>query len=212
MGYIRIVNPKTGKVVMEEFDDGSIRVLSEDLKRTMEEHVKEGRIPSGEEMQKLIAKIEEEYEKEENEAPETVERVVSYSGGPVIDGDSWDAGAARKRIAKWASSDGSGDKDKIDWSKYEKAFLIVDGDEENFGSYKYPHHDVRDGKLYVHKKGVVVAMGFLMKTTPQNKRAAYDHLVKHYRAMKMDPPEYKESAYTDEEWNNYLAMIGEIDS
>jgi len=39
-------------------------------------------------------------------------------------GRSWDAAAARKSIAKWASSDGSGDKDTINWPKYGRAFLV----------------------------------------------------------------------------------------
>lgn len=42
-------------------------------------------------------------------------------------GRSWDAAAARKRIARWASSDGSGDKGKINWAKYGQAFLVGSG-------------------------------------------------------------------------------------
>lgn len=214
MGYIKIVNPKTGKVIMEEYDDGTIKVLSEELKQTMEEHIKEGKIPTSEEMRELISKIEEEYEEQYEEEEEVTieEGVVPYMGGPVLSGSSWDASAVRKRVAKWASRDGSGNKDTIDWGKYAKAFLIIDGPHDNFGSYKYPHHDVKDGQLHVHEAGVKVAMSFLMKTTPPNKRAAYNHLVKHYKALNLTPPEYKEEAYTDEEWANYLAMIGEAES
>lgn len=206
MGYIRLVNPATGQVILEEYDDGTIRVISEEIRKKMEESFKEGHVPTAEELEELVRQVEEE------EGDVFVsEGVVPYEGGPVIDSDTWDASAARERIAKWASSDGSGDKDKINWSKYKKAFLIVDGDPENFGSYKYPHHDVRDGKLCVHRKGVITAMAFLMKTNPPGKRAAYDHLRRHYEALDMEPPEYKESAYTDQEWKEYLAKIGILD-
>jgi len=135
--------------------------------------------------------------------------VVPYASGPLDDSSGWDASAARARIAKWASSDGSGDKDKINWGKYAKAFLIIDGERENFGSYKYPHHDVKNGQLHVVWGGVKSAMSFLMKTSPDGKRAAYNHLAQHYRAFKKEPPPYKEAAYTDDEWNEWLAQIGE---
>lgn len=119
--------------------------------------------------------------------------VVPYASGPVMNSDTWDGEEAKRRIAKWASSDGSGDKDKIDWNKYRKAFLIVDGDPKNFGSYKYPHHwPGDDGKLYVHKKGVQTAMAYLMKYEPRNK-AAYNHLAKHYKELGLEPPKREES-------------------
>jgi hypothetical protein len=67
----------------------------------------------------------------------------------------WDAAAARRRVARWASSDGSGKKDKINWQKYRRAFVRYDADNaENFGSYGGPHHDVRDGSLVVVYRGV----------------------------------------------------------
>lgn len=206
MGYIRIVNPKTGKVVMEETDDGTIRYMSEKFEKIIRECRNEGRIPTQEELDRMVATIEMSSGEDEEWAEEGI---VPYSGGPLSDSDSWDAAAARARIAKWASSDGSGDKDKINWGKYAKAFLIIDGDRENFGSYKFPHHDVKDGTLYVVWGGVRAAMAFLMKTAQPNKRAAYDHLVKHYRAFKKEPPPFKENAYSDEEWSEWLAQIGE---
>lgn len=50
--------------------------------------------------------------------------VVPYKDFPVVEG-TWDAVAAVNRWRKWASSDGSGDKDKIDWAKYAQCFLYV---------------------------------------------------------------------------------------
>lgn len=196
---IKVINPKTGQVMLEEYDDGTQRIVSEEL-RTKESKAGEdsGYTPSPAELSELIAQIEAE---EEDDG--AVEGVVPYSSGPLDKRDSWDASAARARIARWASSDGSGDKDKVNWGKYKKAFLIVDGDPENFGSYKYPHHDVKDGTLYVVWGGVRSAMSFLMKTNPQGKRAAYNHLARHYKAFGKEVPPYKEDAYTDDEWRKW---------
>ncbi len=87
---------------------------------------------------------------------------VPFRRGPLIEDEDWDANDAIERIRKWASSDGSGDKDTIDWSKYRQAFAWYNTDDpQNFGSYKLPHHDVRNGQLYVHKRGVIAAAAAL---------------------------------------------------
>jgi uncharacterized protein (UPF0297 family) len=212
MSYIRIVNPNTGEVIMEEYQDGTIKVLSNEMKKLLESVSGDsGRIPTKEELEELVRKIEEGELVEEL----AVEKVVPYKGGPVIDSDIWDASAARKRMAKWASSDGSGKKEKMNWGKFSQGFLIIDGDPENFGSYKYPHHDVRNNELCVHKKGTIAAMAFLLKVRPSGVEAAYDHMAKHYRAMDMEPPKLKNEAYTDEEmvmhfgedWRQLIAMV-----
>lgn len=110
----------------------------------------------------------------------------------------WDADAAEKRLRKWASSDGSGDKDKIDWGKYAEGFAWYDdSDPENFGSYKLPHHDVRDGKFVVVWRGVAAAMAALMgarggvRIPESDRKKVYNHLAKHYREFGKEPPEYK---------------------
>ena len=117
--------------------------------------------------------------------------VVPFKSGELHDG-SWDAAAARARIAKWASSDGSGDKDTIDWSKYKQAFTVVDGPEDEMSSYKLPHHDVQGGKLVVSKSGVSAALGALggarggMKISEEEKAAAEAHLRKHQPKAETD--------------------------
>lgn len=68
---------------------------------------------------------------------------------------AWDASAAKARVAKWASSDGSGDKDKISWSKYGRAFFVGSG--EDMGDYHLPFADVFDGELKAVWKGVAAA-------------------------------------------------------
>ena len=108
----------------------------------------------------------------------------------------WDADAAVQRIRKWASSDGSGDKDKIDWKKYRQAFAWYNAqDPENFGSYKLPHHDVIDGKLVVVWRGVAAAMAALrgarggVDIPRSDYDAVYRHLARHYRQFDKELPE-----------------------
>ena len=83
---------------------------------------------------------------------------VSYDSAPVVSG-SWDAGAAKLRLRKWASSDSSGDVDKIDLKKYARGFAFVDGDGSKLGDYKLPHHDIRGGQFVTVKRGVEAAAG-----------------------------------------------------
>lgn len=109
---------------------------------------------------------------------------VPFKEYPLVD-IPWDAAVARKRLAQWASSDGSGDKDKIDWKKYAQAFAWYDAsDSENFGSYKLPHHDVKDGKLVTVKKGVEAAAAVLQGarggTDIDNVANVKEHLASHY--------------------------------
>lgn len=114
----------------------------------------------------------------------------------------WDADAAIARIRKWASSDGSGEKDKIDWKKYRQAFAWYDANEpENFGSYKLPHHDIIDGDFVVVWRGVAAAMAALKGARggvdiPQDDYdAVYKHLAVHYKQF--DKPLPEESVKTE---------------
>ena len=55
-----------------------------------------------------------------------VAKAVPFRGGKVVDG-AWDADAAVARVRRWASRDGSGEKDTIDWERYRQAFAWYDG-------------------------------------------------------------------------------------
>lgn len=128
------------------------------------------------------------------------EKAVAAHETPKASEDrEWDADAAEQRIRKWASSDGSGDKDKIDWGKYRQAFAWFNvEDSEDFGSYKLPHHDVIDGELHVVWRGVAAAMAALMGARggvdiPNADRGAvYRHLAAHYIQFEREPPELVE--------------------
>jgi len=76
----------------------------------------------------------------------------------------WDGPAAAQAVAKWASSDGSGDKDKVDWGKYGQAFLYKDtsdGPAEDFGKFKLGFAEPVDGKLVANWGGITAVAGVL---------------------------------------------------
>ncbi|MEM3161833.1 MAG: hypothetical protein QW056_02430 [Candidatus Bathyarchaeia archaeon] len=131
---------------------------------------------------------------------EVSEKAVAPHETPkALEDRKWDAEAAEQRIRKWASSDGSGEKDKIDWDKYREGFAWFNVENlEDFGSYKLPHHDVIDGELRVVWRGVTAAMGVLMGARggvdiPHADRGAvYRHLAAHYRQFERTPPELVE--------------------
>jgi hypothetical protein len=112
--------------------------------------------------------------------------------------DSWDAAASESRIAKWASSDGSGDKEKVDWKKYADGFAWYDeANPENFESYKLPHHDIRDSQLEHHWRGTVAAMSALLggrrgTDIPEaDREAVYNHLKAEYGRYNKTAPDFR---------------------
>ncbi len=125
--------------------------------------------------------------------------VVPFAKTPKAEEDTaWDKTKALEAVRKWASSDGSGDKDKIDWNKYKKAFAWYDPDnKENFSGYKLPHHTVQDGKLVVVWNGVKAAMAALLgarggvNIPEDERRAVYNHLAEHYKQFDKEVPEFK---------------------
>jgi len=62
------------------------------------------------------------------------ERAVPFETTPKADEDrSWDKDRAIASLRKWASRDGSGEKDTIDWAKYKRGFAWYDEENpENF--------------------------------------------------------------------------------
>lgn len=74
----------------------------------------------------------------------------------------WDKNKAIAALRKWASSDGSGDPDKINFKKYKLGFGWFDSAApENLTSYKLPHHIPKNGRLYLHKRGCFAAVAAL---------------------------------------------------
>lgn len=145
-----------------------------------------------------IAERLQETERQIDDNP--VKRVVPYRRYPHAPEDQrWDAAAAKSRLRKWASSDGSGDKEKMNWGKYARAFAYVDPEKaEDFAGYKLPHHDVKDGKLVTVWRGVAAAMVALLGgrggvDVPDGERKEiYNHLSKHYKEFDKPVPDFKD--------------------
>lgn len=207
-----------GVKVIEIEEEGEVIVQVPDNVVDSEKETKE--VPasvSEEEEIEREAEVEEE-KVEEEEKTEDVEQEFAtvrnkelwdeVGGGkkigaprnlPLADIDhSWDRTAAEKRVRKWASSDGSGDKDKIKWSKYKKAFCWYDPDnQEAIGGYKMPIADIAVGELKVVWKGVAAAMGVLNGAmggvdVPDDDRKAIHALLKvYYKKFDKEPPELR---------------------
>jgi phage head maturation protease len=95
----------------------------------------------------------------DEEEPDAIKGVVGSHRPPTMDqGTAWSGSEAVNRMRKWASSDGSGSKEKMNWGKYKSGFVwFDDNNKENFGGYKMPHHDIADGTLKTHYRGCVAA-------------------------------------------------------
>jgi len=120
---------------------------------------------------------------------------------PLDPDSSWDAAGAEARMRNAA---GGPDKDKINWATYRKGFAWYDkSDAENYGAYKLPFADIKDGKLTAIWRGIAAAMAALLGARggvdiPDSERkAVYDFLVSYYRRFEKEPPDFKE--YTEEE-------------
>ncbi len=108
---------------------------------------------------------------------------------------SWDKNRAIASLRKWASRDGSGRKETIDWAKYRLGFAWYDEkNPESFESYKLPHHEVLNGKLCTVWRGVAAAMAALfgarggVKIPEEDKPSVYRHLAAHYKQFGKTPP------------------------
>lgn len=117
--------------------------------------------------------------------------VVPFKAFPVSDGP-WDADAAVGRWRRWASKDGSGNKDTIDWKRYAECFLWFDDtDPEHFSSYKFPHSDIVRGVPVTMWRGVVAAAGRLDQADgipDDDLDRMRSHLSSHYKEFHKTPP------------------------
>ena len=113
--------------------------------------------------------------------------VVPFQDLPLDTSSGWSASGARNRLARWASSDGSGDKTKMDWAKYRRGFCYYDASAtDSFGSYRLPVADLKGGTLTAIFRGVVAVMGALNgartppKITDTERRRIYNTHVRGY--------------------------------
>lgn len=131
----------------------------------------------------------------ENAVIVAAKAVVPFQDLPLADRDRvWDSDAAVQRVRRWASSDGSGEKDKIDWSRYRRAFVWYDADNpENFGSYKLPIADVIDGQLRAVPRAIFAAAAAVQGArggvdVPEDDLPAIRrHLARYYEKLSETP-------------------------
>lgn len=145
-------------------------------------------------MRTLLKAVNEEV----IEGEETKNAVAVHDGDKLDDSSAWDKVKAIKQLRKWASTDGSGDKDKIVWRKYRMGFAFYDPEnEESFGGYKLPHHYVDGDQLVTVWSGVRAAMAALMgarggvNIPDDDVPGVYKHLAHHYRQFDKEPPDLK---------------------
>lgn len=93
--------------------------------------------------------------------------VTPFQRYPIYDGATWDGRAADQRVREFLSSDGSGDMDKVDMTRYRRAFVFFDGEApEAISRYKGQILDVQDvgnGPELVIAKKAVQTLGAIMQ-------------------------------------------------
>lgn len=147
-----------------------------------------------------------------------IDSVVQYQDLPLADENTpWDGSNARKNVAKWQSSDGSGDKDKIDWSKYRKAFLWYSADKpDSMSEYKFPIADVINGKLKAVPKGIMTAAQILQGAMggtdipEEDQKKMKTHLEKYYEKMGKKAPWQKEDSNGGIDMDELNALIEKV--
>ena len=138
-----------------------------------------------EEIQRLIAKFQEKWCDKTVELPKIVK---SHSILDVSE-EKWDKIDAEARLLGWASEDGSGDKDKIDWYKFSKGFVRINPEEiDKITSFSFCHHTIEDGKLVLSKQGLVDSTLDLLKSNlpKEEKEEGLKHLSKHFADLGKD--------------------------
>lgn len=107
------------------------------------------------------------------------------TGLPLSDRDrAWDAGEATGRLKKWASSDGSGDPDTIDYAKLARGYFWRDaaGDSSPaIGDLKLPFADIVGGTLTAVWRGVTAGAQRLSSTKGVDEGAVQKKMGAYYR-------------------------------
>lgn len=98
---------------------------------------------------------------------------------------AWDAGEATGRVKKWASSDGTGAPDKIDYPKLGRAYFWQDKPGESgpkLGDFHLPFADIIGGKLTAVWRGVTAGAQRLSQTQGIDAAAVEKKMGAYYAA------------------------------
>jgi hypothetical protein len=142
-------------------------------------------------MQKMVKTFPEEFKF-------VNEYVIPYKKcGLIEEHRSWFVKGALERIRGWAGWDGKS-LYSVDPIKFQTAFTWSNKENDiAFHTYKILHHDIKDGNICTHWRGVVTAMATLLSgngdtTIPEEDRQGiYDHLAAHYKDFNKEVPEFK---------------------
>jgi len=127
-----------------------------------------------------------------------VSNVVPYEKATDFVDTDFDAAVEMEMLAVTCSEDGSGDKEKMNWSLFSKAFAWFDSSKaDNFTSYKFLHHVSCSATEHLLSKNLLFKcmssmmdhnMPYPVKNNPAEYVEVYNHLASHYRDLGMTPP------------------------
>ena len=114
--------------------------------------------------------------------------VVEHKLFKLAQSSSFNTKAARERVMRGCSSDGSGKPETIDLAKYRACFLWIDGDPADLASYKGIHTDFLDGVFKTSCAAVVAAAGAIAQVPEDVRAGVQAHLDQHFTELKLTPP------------------------
>lgn len=124
---------------------------------------------------------------------------------------TWDKNEAIPRLRRWASRDGSGDKEQMDWQKYRKVFFWHESGELNeFGQFKFPYCDIIDGEPHVVRNAVQNALARIENSDiPSDDKLAVRRVAERQMARFRDDDGESESKAFDNTTNTFERKFGE---
>ena len=99
-----------------------------------------------------------------------------------------------------------------------EAYLITDfeGEELQITKFKYPHHVVKNGKLVIHKTGLISAFKRVVQQNAMNDDIK-KHILRHYKELGLSQENFSEFDLNEEEFNLYFSKdfryekVGDLD-
>lgn len=138
-----------------------------------------------------------------------VSNVVPYEKAPATFELDFDPVVELATLSMACTEDASGDKEKMDWAAFSKAFAWFNsGKADSYTSYKLQHHTaLSDKSLALAKMGLFLSMATLLgqdKTvkdihaSSDELKSVYEHLAHHYQDLGLVAPELGKE-YTPEQ-------------
>jgi len=174
-------------IVRKYLDAGHSKVAAKFLDSQLQDHVSQ-----------IKKHLDELLNDSKSEESIELSNAVPYQAAKTLE-TAWDSSEARACLAQWASVDGTGEKETLDWTQFAKGFGWLDLEKaDQFLSYKFVHHTVKDSELGVVWAGLTEAMaGLLSDIDIKDAVGVYEHLKSHYEDFGKVAPEFK--THTEDE-------------